>query len=107
MSDAEARAAVNLSISILTIPYVPFLISGLCHFSIARLVLPHLSGVMPNTSFVNISHTILYSSPYFLEEQAFVFDGKEVTSLVALTFARQSIPFTDSDKSTSGWRVEG
>lgn len=75
--------------------------------SIARLVSSRLSGVMPNSSFTNNSHAILYFSPYFLEEQAFVFVGKEVTSLVALAFARQSIPFTVADKSTSVWRAEG
>lgn len=81
--------------------------SGLCHFSIARLVSPHLSGVMPNSSFAYNSHAILYFSPYFSEKQDFVFDGKEVTFLVALAFTRQWIPFTVADKSTGAWRVEG
>lgn len=82
------------------------LMSGLCHFSIARLVWSRLSGMMPNSSFVNNSYAILDSYPYFLEKQAFVFDGKEVTSLVALAFARQTIPFTLADKSTGVWRVQ-
>jgi len=45
--------------------------------------------------------------PLFLEEQAFLFDGKDVTSLVALAFTRQSIHFTVADKSTGVWRLEG